>query len=38
MGTMAYKQISLTTKLDKIARGIGKLNGNLKRLPDVEVG
>ena len=36
MGTMAYKQISFATKLDEIARGIGKLNVNLKLLSDVD--
>jgi acetoacetate decarboxylase len=36
MGTMAYKQVSLATKLDEVARGIGKLNVNLKLLPDVD--
>ena len=36
MGTMAYKQVSLATKLDEVAKGIGKLNVNLKLLPDVD--
>ena len=36
MGTMAYKQVSLATKLDEVAKGIAKLNVNLKLLPDVD--
>jgi len=36
MGTMAYKQVSLASKLDEVAKGIGKLNVNLKLLPDVD--
>jgi acetoacetate decarboxylase len=36
VGTMAYKPISLEDRLDEVAAGIGKLNVNLKLLPDVD--
>jgi acetoacetate decarboxylase len=36
MGTMAYKHVSLASKLDEVARAIAKLNVNLKLLPDVD--
>ena len=36
MGTMAYKHTSLEKSLDEVARGIAKLNVNLKLLPDVD--
>lgn len=36
MGTMAYKHVSLETTLDDVAEGIGKLNVNLKLIPDVD--
>lgn len=36
MGTMGYKHISLADKLEQVAQGIGKLNINLKLLPDVD--
>ena len=32
MGTMAYKHVSLANKLDEVAKGIAKLNVNLKLL------
>jgi acetoacetate decarboxylase len=34
MGTMAYKHVSLDT--NEVAKGLGKLNVNLKILPDVD--
>lgn len=36
MGTMAYKPVSLADRLDEVAAGIGKLNVNLKLIPDVD--
>ncbi len=36
MGTMPYKPISLEHKLDEVKKGLGKLNVNLKLLPDVD--
>lgn len=36
MGTMTYKYVSLADQLDKVAAGIGKLNVNLKLIPDVD--
>ena len=36
MGTMPYKPISLEHKLDEVKAGLGKLNVNLKLLPDVD--
>ena len=36
MGTMVYKHTSLETKLDEVAKGISKLNLNLKLIPDVD--
>jgi acetoacetate decarboxylase len=33
---MAYKQVSLATKLDEAAKGIAKLNVNLKLVRDVD--
>ena len=36
MGTMSYKPISLADRLDEVAKGIAKLNVNLKLLPDVD--
>ena len=36
MGTMAFKQISLADKLDDIKKGLGRLNVNLKLIPDVD--
>jgi acetoacetate decarboxylase len=36
VGTMAYKHISLEDRLSEVAAGIGKLNVNLKLLPDVD--
>ncbi len=36
MGTMTYKHVSLAGQLDDVAKGIAKLNVNLKLLPDVD--
>jgi acetoacetate decarboxylase len=36
MGTMGFKHVSLEDRLDEVAAGIGKLNVNLKLLPDVD--
>ncbi|MFZ5790996.1 MAG: acetoacetate decarboxylase [Pseudomonadota bacterium] len=36
LGTMAYKHVSLEAGLDEVKRGIGKLNINLKLIPDVD--
>ena len=36
MGTMTYKHRSLSSELDTVAKGIGKLNVNLKLIPDVD--
>jgi acetoacetate decarboxylase len=36
MGTMGYKHTSLVDRLDEVAKGIAKLNINLKLLPDVD--
>jgi acetoacetate decarboxylase len=36
MGTMAYKHVSLADRIGAIAKGIAKLNVNLKLLPDVD--
>lgn len=36
MGTMGFKHVSLADRLDEVAAGIGKLNVNLKLLPDVD--
>ncbi len=36
MGTMGFKHVSLGDRLDEVAAGIGKLNVNLKLLPDVD--
>ena len=36
MGTMTYKHRSLEDRLDEVARGIGKLQINLKLIPDVD--
>jgi acetoacetate decarboxylase len=36
MGTMGYKHTSLVDTLDEVAKGIAKLNINLKLLPDVD--
>jgi len=36
VGTMSYKPISLADRLDEVAKGIAKLNINLKLLPDVD--
>ncbi len=36
MGTMTYKHVSLADRLDEVAKGIGKLQINLKLLPDVD--
>ncbi|NEU13192.1 acetoacetate decarboxylase [Methylobacterium sp. BTF04] len=38
MGTMTYKHKSLENDLDAVKRGLGKLNVNLKLLPDVDGG
>ncbi|TWB25405.1 acetoacetate decarboxylase [Nitrospirillum bahiense] len=38
MGTMTYKHFSLADRLDEVAKGIGKLNVNLKFIPDVDGG
>ena len=38
MGTMTYKHRSLADRLDEVARGLGKLNVNLKLIPDVAGG
>jgi acetoacetate decarboxylase len=35
IGTMTYKHVSLEARLDEVKRGIGKLNINLKLIPDV---
>jgi len=36
VGTMAYKHVSLETKLGDVKKGIEKLNANLKIIPDVK--
>jgi len=36
MGTMTYKHISLADRLDEVKKGLGKLNVNLKIIPDVD--
>src|SRR5271167_1464947 len=36
MGTMRFKPVSLADRLDEVAVGIGKLNVNLKFIPDVD--
>lgn len=36
MGTMAFKHVSLTDRLDEVRKGLSKLNVNLKLLPDVD--
>ncbi len=36
MGTMVYKHYSLESKLDEVKKGLGKLNVNLKLIPDVD--
>ncbi len=36
VGTMAYKHVSLESKLDDVKKGIAKLNVNLKVIPDVD--
>jgi len=36
MGTMVYKHVSLADRLEQVAAGIGKLNVNLKFIPDVD--
>jgi acetoacetate decarboxylase len=36
VGTMSYKTVSLADRLDEVAKGIAKLNVNLKLLPDVD--
>jgi acetoacetate decarboxylase len=36
MGTMTYKYTSLADRLDEVAAGIGKLQVNLKLIPDVD--
>lgn len=36
MGTMAYKHVSLESKLDDVKKSVGKLNVNLKLIPDVD--
>ena len=36
VGTMTYKHVSLEAKLDEIKKGLGKLNVNLKIIPDVD--
>ena len=33
---MTYKHVSLEKKLDEVKKGIGKLNINLKLIPDVD--
>jgi acetoacetate decarboxylase len=38
MGTMTYKTRSLADQLDEVKKGLGKLNVNLKLLPDVTGG
>ncbi|KMO38075.1 acetoacetate decarboxylase [Methylobacterium tarhaniae] len=38
MGTMTYKHRSLEDRLDTVREGIGRLNVNLKLLPDVDGG
>ncbi|WP_044561013.1 acetoacetate decarboxylase [Azospirillum sp. B4] len=38
MGTMTYKHFSLADRLDEVAKGIAKLNVNLKFIPDVDGG
>jgi hypothetical protein len=35
-GTMTYKHTSLESKLDEVAKGIAKLDVNLKLVPDVD--
>jgi acetoacetate decarboxylase len=36
VGTMSYKTVSLADRLDEVTAGIGKLNVNLKLIPDVD--
>jgi acetoacetate decarboxylase len=36
LGTMTYKYVSLEKSLDEVKKGIGKLNVNLKLIPDVD--
>lgn len=36
MGTMQYKHVSLSDRLDEVASGIAKLNVNLKLIPSVD--
>ena len=36
VGTMTYKYTSLADQLDKVAAGMGKLNVNLKLIPDAD--
>ena len=36
LGTMTYKHVSLEKSLDEVKKGIGKLNINLKLIPDVD--
>ena len=36
VGTMPFKRVSLEGRLDEVAAGIGKLNVNLKFIPDVD--
>ena len=36
LGTMPFKRRSLADKLDQVTKGLGKLNVNLKLLPDVD--
>jgi acetoacetate decarboxylase len=36
MGTMGFKHTSLSDRLDEVAKGVGKLNVNLKLIPDVD--
>ena len=38
MGTMTYKHTSLAGELDTVKQGLGRLNVNLKWLPDVDGG
>lgn len=36
LGTMTYKHVSLEAQLDQVKAGLGKLNVNLKLIPDVD--
>ena len=36
LGTMTYKHVSLESSLDQVKKGLGKLNVNLKLIPDVD--